>query len=508
MVLPYKHIKEIHNSHTINPFFGKWTSSTTPPTTLDSYRWILDTITKVRYERPQIKTDTMMSFAPYFVTKTGDKIFRPDVIRASVVYTHANTSENPILIISTPDVASSSTNLAAAAYAVFMGNAATETPLTPSDKQIHWVWFRKPAYCLTAEIFERASSWIECNVDDGFQFHLWTNLADAAESDEFLADIPKDMKDRYLPHIQIHYKTEFYETIRNWIYTHCSAETQTVFENVWNSSEKQDIVMKTDYTRNILLAVHGGIYADFNDLLCLAPVAPFLVTHAGSFTGVTDTLADSHASNYFLYASRHNPEWQALVIRCTETLPTVHGVIYDTESLDVARTLLRGIIETGSTPDLPTIQRQLNRVDFPLSKPQHYVYAMAMALGITRGSSSMSNEITVLLQRFNRPQFVENVIKIIQSATTDKETLLASLSSEEFAAAWRYARTDMYLSWIMYHSNLPIYCRQMKIPIPMVPFGYLLRYSCLLSFIGHLGDGTSYGRPPSQKTTMRQLLNL
>lgn len=510
--LPYITIKDLHNSSAgmnINPFFGKWTTTSTCPP-LHSYRWILDTINNIRYERPLITENHTTFNAPYFIIPTGTRIISPDIssYTQSVVYTHADTQAGPILIVSSPTIATSTTDLAAASYSVFMDiNTAGKPALTPDDKQIHWVWFRKIGYKLTTEILERAASWIACN--PGFQFHLWTNLADASEYEDFMSDIPAILKSLYLPHIQVHYNSEFYTVIRDWIYAHCSEETQSVFEIIWNSSERQNIIMKTDYSRNILLATFGGIYADFNDLVCLAPVSPFIQNHTDSFVGVTDVTTDYHASNYFLYSSKNNATWQTIVSRCTDTLPTVFSLIYDAESLTATRAMIRELVIHGTPPDPEKIQHQLERIDFPQCKYSHYIFAILLAISLTvNKDTSLYQQLTPGLLRYS-PKTMNRLLDLIKDCPTEIKTqLLEILETEEFAAAWRYARTDMYMSWIMYHSNLPIYCRQMKIPITLVPFGYLLRYSCILSFVGHLGDGTSYGRPASQKTTMRRLLML
>jgi hypothetical protein len=528
--LPYGTIKTLYNSPTgmsINPFFGKWEQLKATPNDLEQYSWFLDTIGQKAYHRPMITTDGLTRPARYFLDAAGAQIpllqlerYYPPMKRG--VFVHARTMDGNILIAAPRAVAADPHALAAAAYQTYAkGRAPAIRKVEDSDRQIHWVWFRRtPTWRLDEEIVLRAASWIELN--PGYTFHLWTNLADATELTDFLADLPADVRKRYFSSeggsdikIQVHFADEFRATVFDWLAANVNAETQAVFATVWDSTERQNTVMKTDYTRNILLAVHGGIYTDFNDLVCLSPIEPFLEAHAGNFTGVSDNTSDNNASNYFMYAGKNNTEWRDITVRCTETLPTIHAVIYSADALAAARGILQCIVE-GRSLDMTAIQTVLDSC--PLSteriQPKHFLYTVCMGLEFALGRESAAGAmIRGFLQpnTHNRmkPSFLMEVVSLLTSLRADIAPLLAEgEGSDRFATWWRFARTDMYLNPIMHSTNLPIYCREQKIPIWLPPYSYLLRYACLLSFVGHLGDGSSYGMDPTRRTTMRKLLGV
>ena len=71
---------------------------------------------------------------------------------------------------------------------------------------------------------------------------------------------------------------------------------------------------------------------------------------------------------------------------------------------------------------------------------------------------------------------------------------------------WRIWFTESALHKIMHSTNLPIFCREQGIHIPFIPFSYFGRYTCLLSFIGHIGDGTSCGQAGVRKQSITEFM--
>ena len=514
--LPYGTLKTLHNTQegrSINPFFGQWKILTALPYDFSVYRHFLDTLSNSVYTRPIVTESGLTHPASYFVDPSGQQIsltqMRGKFPRGAVAI-HADTCEAPILIAVSSDVAAASPDtLAATAYKTLVSTTARE--VEPSDRQVHWVWFRRsPTWRLTEEIILRAASWIELN--PGFQFHLWTNLANELELADFLADLPASIHERYFHRtgtsITVHYASEFRETIFTWLAANTDTTVQEQFAQVWASTERQDIVMKTDYTRNILLAVHGGIYADFNDLLCLAPIEPLLAAHAGSYVGVSDNITPQSASNYFMYAARGNLDWNSIVIRCTQTLPEIREAIYDSTALETAQRILEQA-QLGYPLDLTIVQSQLDASLFrdPHIQTNQFLYTVCMAAEITLGGTPSATLIRSFLKKNSHGRAKVTFPQEMGALLAGTPVILPE-QTEQFARAWRFARTDMYLRQIMHRSNLPIFCREQSLPIYRVPFSYLLRYSCLLSFVGHLGDGTSYGMDPHKRTSIRRLLGL
>jgi hypothetical protein len=352
-----------------------------------------------------------------------------------------------------------------------------------ADRQVHWVWFRKsPTWRLTNEIVARAASWIELNPTfQGFQstelgstelvdrvknsttftFHLWTSLTDEAELADFIADLTPENR-AYFDRIHVHYRDDFRKTVFDWLAANVNDETQRMFELIWNSAESQDIVMKTDYSRNILLAVHGGIYVDFNDLVCLSPIEPVLAAHAGGFAGCSDAFGTHHFSNYFMYAAAGNAEWNDIVRRCSETASSIYRMIHDDTLLERAKSVIERLI-AGEDVDDPEI---LN--------------VLYCGLKLLR----------------KKQQTVANLRPLVTVALTDKP----------LDQQWRIWFTESALHKIMHITNLPIFCREQGIHIPFIPFSYFGRYTCLLSFIGHIGDGTSCGQDGVRKQSITEFM--
>jgi hypothetical protein len=508
--LPYHTLKGLHASKegiSINPFFGRWTESGTLPEDLQPYRVIIDVVGERVYDHPFVTSAGMTAPARYF-TRRGEQLAfsetRALIYHDNASYVTVGTVEGNYLVIAPKEIIGDERLLASRAYKAWVKDtcaAPANRAVTDTDRQVHWVWFRKsPAYRLTEEIVLRAASWIELN--PGYTFHLWTSVVDAEEMVDFLADLPHDVRSRYFDEgrITVHYREEFRQTVFDWL-DEQMPELVGLFTTVWNSTERQDIVMKTDYTRNILLAARGGIYTDFNDLLCLGPIEPVLEAHAGRCIGVTDNTTLNNASNYFMYAGADSEEWRELTKECTATLPRVYGVIHNAEVYDVVCGAVREMA-SGRAPTDAEVVRALNQ-GFPEDGHQvrHFIHAIAYAIELTKkDDTALSDLLRRSAHGRYKPSFIADVTNHVQRIGA------GILDDPAFEATWRFAITDIYLRSIMYRTNLPIFCRQQNKPMYMLPFGYLLRYGCLLSFVGHLGDGTSYGSDPANRAAMRNLL--
>ncbi len=513
--LDYANIKRLHGSRrgmNLNPFFGKWNRLDSFPEDIMQYRYAINTRNQSIFHHPMVTKDHLTAPASYYLQ--GDTELPFLIVRESLkalsdsVFIHADTVDGPYLIVTDEALAADLVALGATVYKLYASKtiAKATRPVEASDRHIHWLWFRKPGYRLTEEIVLRAASWIEQN--PGYTFHLWSSLKDAAEKAEFLENISEEARQRYFDSgaITVHYDDEFRNVVFQWISEHTPHLTDT-FATVWNSRERQDTVMKTDYTRNIILAIYGGIYTDFNDLLCLAPIEPFLEAHAGSFVGCTDNTSPQNASNYFMYAAAGNPDWLDITKRCFDTLPLVRGTIYSEDALQAARDTVTAFAN-GQFPSSKKGEELLT-AGFNSNMPaKFYHYAIGFCLMHALPESSPALQpIRELMFRSThgrvKPSFTT---ELISHCRTIQDELLSLIPTDHFAAMWRFAHTDIYLNPIMHRTNLPIFCREQNIPIYLAPFGYLLRYGCLLSFVGHLGDATSYGMAPQQKTTIRYLV--
>jgi hypothetical protein len=296
----------------------------------------------------------------------------------------------------------------------------------------------------------------------------------------------------------------------DWFNTHIPENTP-LFDKIWHSTERQDLIMKTDYTRNIILAERGGIYTDFNDLVCLAPIEPVLQAHAGQYMGVTDNISENNASNYFMYASKGNQEWLSIVKQCTATMPYIYNLIHDDSTVQEAINYINSVIVPPSNTPLsntPLSNTPLSNTPLsntPLSNTPQIdnmkilkTLIYALEIGLAEPAKSELNKLAQLKNKKEASMFTVNLNNIIRS---NAASIKIYIETVEFTENWRFAITDVNLNEIMFKTNLPIFCRENSLPIYLLPFNYLHRYHCLISFVGHLGDATSYGHEKSKLST-------
>lgn len=487
MNLPYKDLQNVLCVKSLNRLqFGQseWSQISTYGNLLRYVR-IIDTCGSGVYYKPMITNDSVTYSASYFVQKNVH--FTPPEIEEKIknrVYVVALTNEGDYLIV-LETMPTDTFQLMNLAYTAFASESEKATrPVNNEDRQVHWVWFRRPNYKLTEEIVLRCSSWIELN--PGYTFHLWTSVKDEDERMNFLGNLPESMKQYVLDNIQFHYETEFRSLIMDWTNTHIP-DIYDLFQQIWESKERQDTVMKTDYARNIILAVKGGIYTDFNDLICLAPIETVLQCHAGQYLGVKDNMRDDTHNNFFMYACKNNKDWLSIVKQCTATMPYIYNLIHDETVFVEAKTCITSMIETDYTP--------------PESKENYFIRNICLALefGLPQSVGQLFKELRTKKQRRNTT-FLSDVRKILR----DNATIIQEcIKTDNFAKDWRFARTDTYIVLIMTRTNLPIFCIKNSIPIYMLPYSCIFRYHCLLSYIGHIADGTSFGYTLQRKRSIK-----
>lgn len=493
--LPYAQLKSILNGPkgmNYIPFFGRYARQAAPGD-FRHYRYVLDTIDGKLYDHPTLNTNGLIAPAPYYLcegvqysVQMLDQFLRRHEPQCK--YIHATVAEGPMLVIMRPGDAET----AGAIYKTWASRRASR-PVVDSDRQVHWVWFRRGTYKLTEEVVLRAASWIELN--PGYTFHLWTNLADDAERDDFLSELPAELRNAYFAsnRIQVHYNDDFRGVVFDWLGSNMPFEVSELYARVWVSQERQDTIMKTDYSRVILLAARGGIYTDFNDLVCLEPVEPLLEVHAGDCFGVMDDNTLNSVTNYFMYAGADCAAWKQYVKECVGTLPKVYGIIYSPRALELARAACATMLN-GDVPP-PHVLEEGIRCGFEgRFDGRHFARAIAFGIMHSFPQWGVSQLLLALWRRTDhgrmKPSFAAEVATLLKTAATDLEPLL---QTEQFESVWRLGWMDIFLNPIMHHTNLPIYCRSKDHPLYSVPYGYLYRYCGMLSFVGHISDGGSYG---------------
>jgi hypothetical protein len=387
---------------------------------------------------------------------------------------------------------------------------------------IHWVWFRRAGYRLTQEIVERAYSWIALNPD--CRFHLWTDIPTRADVDDFMSLIEPEWRDAFMKTVNVHLRDDTYRVIEDAFKCIESAnpevhEGMRLLRAEFDSIEKQSRVYKTDFVRLFILGVVGGVYADFNDCVCLAPVRDIIAIYGYDIPlGVSDLYDINHASNYFMYcpppASSHgNVYWNNIIADMIVHVPHIIGLIRNNELRDALRSYIeraiRGLAsESVETMDISELAKIYGRRELPHCGNEHldinmwnrFVWVIVGEIASAVGGGELRVKIQPRMEYSKNPGRARGgrrgaapaAFIVIDNATID--AMLAYISDDSvYNQLFLFWWTDYNLRVLMHYTNLPIFCRMRNIPLVFLPFGYMLIYSCALSWVGHIGDGTSYG---------------
>jgi mannosyltransferase OCH1-like enzyme len=379
------------------------------------------------------------------------------------------------------------------------------------DPDVHWVWFRKPGYHLTQEIVERASSWIVLN--PGSKFHLWTDISTNDEVDDFLKNIKPDWLAQFRAATTIHLRDETYgvmETVMNTIECDETAEGLRILRAEFESPERQAQVFKTDFFRLFVLWLHGGIYTDFNDLLCLGPIKEAMAIYGmDQPLGVTDLYDLNHASNYFMYCPARDPHWMYIMKEMIKHFVYLIRMIRDAEmEACVLKGVLKALESCASPTPIPQsvteLQTMYRRHELPYIGNEHIndglwerILFVILVDCVPDPYKGWINARLDQLKRGNRRQRGGRgggaADSVFQTLSAEQITELRDVIDGAFHKSFLFWWVDYNLRVLMHYTNLPIYCRMRKIPLSMLPFGYYFNYCCMLSYVGHIGDGTSYG---------------
>ena len=385
---------------------------------------------------------------------------------------------------------------------------------------VNWVWFRRAGYKLTQEIIERATSWIVVNPD--CRFHLWTDIPNQEELDDFLSLLKPDWRERFVSKVTIHMRDEtntIVETVLSELESAETAESIALLRSEFACLERQARVYKTDFARLFILYKRGGIYADFNDLLCLAPVRDLMAIYGTEKPlGVTDLADLNHASNYFMYCPKESREFfdavKGMVIdvkylvrmmRDSEMETLVKSYVY--KALDSCKSKLLG------SQDITELHTCFNRQALPYIGNEGISAALweriLFVILVDCAPPEFKACLDARLTELKKPARLRGrKISEFRVLADDEITLISASIEEKYHASFLFWWTDYNLRTLMHFTNLPIYCRMRKIPLSLVPFGYFMSYSCMLSWFGHIGDGTSYGMDGRKDVRVADLYNL
>lgn len=374
---------------------------------------------------------------------------------------------------------------------------------------IHWVWFRKPGYCLTQEIIERASSWIALNPDS--RFHLWTDIPTEEDVSDFLKNIKPDWCARFRTATTIHLANETEHVMESVLQTlggdgsdSETAEGLRLLRAEFASTERQARVYKTDFFRLFVLWYHGGMYADFNDLLCLGPIREALAIYGcDEPLGVTDLHDLNHASNYFLYSPARNMHWFDIIKDMVKHFVYLIRMVRDAEMEDCVKRGVLAALESCASPihtpqPVSELQNVYRRHELPYIGNEHIPESLweriLFVILVDCVPEPHKSAINARLDMLKRPARRRGVTApTFQTIGSEAMAELRGIIQERFHASFLFWWVDYNLRVLMHYTNLPIYCRMRQLPLVLLPFGYYFNYCCMMSYVGHIGDGTSYG---------------
>jgi hypothetical protein len=381
------------------------------------------------------------------------------------------------------------------------------------DPDVHWVWFRKPGYSLTQEIIERAISWIALN--PGSKFHLWTDIPTEDDVVDFLKLVKPEWLERFRSATTIHLLSETNNVLESVLHAVECAETAEgirMLRAEFESAERQSRVYKTDFFRLCVLWYHGGIYADFNDCLCVAPIKEaFAIYGMEQPLGVTDLYDLNHASNYFMYSPVHNDQWLHIMKEMLQQFVYLIRMLRDAEMEACVKQAVLKTLESCVSPVLvPQPVSELQTIYKRQTLPhignenisdvlwERILYVVLVDCVPEPYKSFINARLDLLKrslrsQRSQRSQQSQQSPPTFQTLTADQISELRVIIDVKFHTSFLFWWVDYNLRVLMHYTNLPIYCRMRKLELSLLPFGYLMNYCCMLSYVGHIGDGTSYG---------------
>jgi hypothetical protein len=336
---------------------------------------------------------------------------------------------------------------------------ASSAGTSPAD--IHAIWFRKPGSRLTAEICERAASWPAMN--PSASFHIWTDI-EPVDLADWLVDVSGGggAWELLRTRCQIHFASETAEAAQKGLDMFAAGDgLRRAFSEKTSS---QHLVFKTDFLRVFILAVYGGVYVDFNDCICLEPLADlFNVYSPESPLAVTDGCDLEHANNFFLYCPQGgHPTWSSAVKSMVVAVEEIIRIVEDSE--------MRGLISAALTGK---ISADVVGASYLAKYPAGETIPWKMVL-----RKMKERLIGRRLDRKEDPPISESLVA-------------GEAFSEIYADEWM----DANFRILMHATNIAIHCRQIKIPLELVAWGYYRPYNCVMSWMAHIGDGSSYGRP-------------
>lgn len=189
---------------------------------------------------------------------------------------------------------------------IYQGNSNTSLSIMSNNsivgQNIHWIWYRKKNSKFSKVCGYRVYTWIRMNPE--LSPILWTDMENESEFEDFISDQEQYIKDSFKK-IKVMYKHELINFINN-IYNSDFNIPKNDLLKLFDRWQPEDMMVKTDVVRTLILYHFGGFYSDFNDTICFIPLR-YVFQNLNQLIIGSDT-NKWDANNYFMYSPKGNEE--------------------------------------------------------------------------------------------------------------------------------------------------------------------------------------------------------
>jgi hypothetical protein len=272
----------------------------------------------------------------------------------------------------------------------------------------------------------------------------------------------------------------------------------------------------------MIIVDKGGIYADFNDTVCLYPMDYLLTQYQNDYFICTDLEDMSHISNYFMYNSQNNQEFLKYTIDILNTYHKIYNVntsaqIYDflkqasyemliliknNKTINIDDMLLTSIdkfdefLNELSINENNEAYKQIININDIKNVNNKIFFCLVFLENVYKLDLPMKKLIVQLLKYIkksnNRTKQIPIDVNVTEEHLNDFENITSSIDFKE--NQYYFIFTGCIARHIMHYTNMPYaITRQGNTSFNLVPFSYLTRFMTYISMMGHFGDGTSYG---------------
>lgn len=220
---------------------------------------------------------------------------------------------------------------------------------------MHWIWYRKSNSKFPLICAQRVHTWIYNNPE--FEFNLWTDITCYDEYLDFISLVPDGLVRSSLLKINLIYKDQFK--------TFLTEVSLGRFSHLLDTWSPDNMMVKTDIFRCIILYHHGGFYSDFNDTICFMPLKYIIRENYELILGSDTNKLD--ANNYFIYCDKKSPKMSQIIqvmLRSIDSVLKFH---------QQAHTLTRDVFIESNKKFIEFLRTTTKNTAVPLNELCHFL---------------------------------------------------------------------------------------------------------------------------------------